>query len=338
MTTAPSPEQLPLSPLTLGRRRLASAAPVDTATERVVDVMVASARIGEDAAYLVLVDGFGPLGSTLVRGARTADALAAAFARWVVALPTDRVWRVGVSNTRFLVALAPLASAWPHIEVVTVPAAHPVMEFALGELDRLFGVRPAPVEPVETGDQVRPAPASVPTRRWVVATDGSSGNRGSKMHGGFGWMDEQGRFGCGVLRSASPLDAELTAIIKMLSATRQNRPLRVLVDSEVAIVVAKAAAARKPVCPRRNVGSGLYSRLVLLLQGRDVEFVRVKGHTGHPLNEGADRLSRHARRANDMGVDESLSASLQAQIVKEQLVQWRELRAGQRTPNVRTAG
>lgn len=309
---APVPGPSPLS--LVSRRRVLDA---EDFLDAHLDVVVAVAQVSGVVAYAVLVDGRAPALSAPAADSATCDALFAAFADVVVGLPADRTWRVGISNTRFLNAFEPLAASWPHIQVVSIPHSHPVMVVAHAEASR----RLSPYAKKETHRTGYRPP------RLVIATDGSSGNRGSQMRGGYGWVDENGRFGAGVLASGQPLDAEISAIIDVLTKTKANRRLKILVDSASAIAVAQAAAEGAAHAPRRALGQGLYGRLCVLLKGRDVAFVRVIGHDGHPLNEAADRLSRHARRANDMSVASSVVVATQAEIVAEQLAAWEAHRA-----------
>ncbi|MDG3014760.1 RNase H family protein [Speluncibacter jeojiensis] len=53
------------------------------------------------------------------------------------------------------------------------------------------------------------------------------------------------------------------------------------------------------------------------LLGRKVRFSWVRGHSGHPLNECADRLAVAARRGHEAQIDAAVQRAVAASIVAE---------------------
>jgi ribonuclease HI len=151
--------------------------------------------------------------------------------------------------------------------------------------------------------------ASLPQRdpegRPVGAFDGGADpNPGP---GGWGIVLPDGRELCGGEPQTTNNRMELTAAIHLLEETKG--PLRAIGDSHYVIAGITSwiqrwqangwlTAARKPVENR-----DLWQRLAELTEGRDIFWERVRGHTGHPLNERCDQLCaigrRQARRRAD---------------------------------------
>ncbi len=48
----------------------------------------------------------------------------------------------------------------------------------------------------------------------------------------------------------------------------------------------------------------------------------VRGHSGHPLNEGADRLALHARRSQTAGLPAGTAADIARGIAEETRMAW----------------
>jgi len=91
---------------------------------------------------------------------------------------------------------------------------------------------------------------------------------------------------------------EMMAVIKALEATDPKTPVRLVTDSQYVknginewIKGWKRngwkTAAKKPV---KN--KDLWTEIDALVEGRDIEWRWVKGHSGHPENERADELAR----------------------------------------------
>jgi ribonuclease HI len=148
-----------------------------------------------------------------------------------------------------------------------------------------------------------PAKTSGPPRfrgpRILAATDGGY----DKRHGGgtYGWITADGRHGHGMAaRTSSSLEAELYAIHQLLQSVAPRTRLHIVVDSQLAIKAIAAAADPGP-SYLPGMCQSLVSRIVA--RSRRVDFVLewVRGHAGHPLNDGADRLARLARQSAQFG-------------------------------------
>lgn len=139
--------------------------------------------------------------------------------------------------------------------------------------------------------------------RLTIATDG--GCHPNPGPGGWAWVAEDGSYGCGSFAHGTNNIGELTAIGEALLAHPQI-PLRIIYDSEYAknCVTVWApkwfatgkASGKKNIEIIRPIVKHLEQRPV----GADVIWEWVRGHTGHPLNEAADKL---ASRMVKVGAD-----------------------------------
>ena len=132
--------------------------------------------------------------------------------------------------------------------------------------------------------------------RVVVATDGSCLlNPGP---GGWAWAAEDGRCDSGGHDGTTNNLMELRAVYEVLGAHSPEVPLLIQADSMYVINiftrwlggwVAKGwqTSAKKPVLNRHAI-----EIIAERLQGRDVNWEHVKGHSGHVLNEKVDLLAR----------------------------------------------
>ncbi|QXW00768.1 ribonuclease H family protein [Rhodococcus globerulus] len=146
----------------------------------------------------------------------------------------------------------------------------------------------------------------------TVATDASKSLRRSGV--GIACVSEDGIRRQKMLPLVkSVLAGELLAIELALSSF-QNRKLRILSDSRDAI----AAVTRKPGAPLRELSgeeSVIVDRIHRLMVGRSITFSWIKGHSGHPLNETADRLAVAARRNHEAAVPASVQVAIANEIV-----------------------
>jgi ribonuclease HI len=136
------------------------------------------------------------------------------------------------------------------------------------------------------------------SERVVLATDGSClRNPGP---GGWAWATEDGRQGSGGHADTTNNLMELRAVYEALGAFPSDTPLLIQADSMYVINIftrwlsgwrAKGwkTAAKKPVLNREAI-----EMIADRLDGRDVRWEHVKGHSGHPLNELVDTLARTA--------------------------------------------
>ena len=133
----------------------------------------------------------------------------------------------------------------------------------------------------------------------VISTDGSAlGNPGPT---GWCWyINDQNWLSGGVPHGTNNL-GELTAVRQALVATAGlDRPIVLECDSKYAI----SAVTQWSYNWRRNgwvtsSGSAVANKEIIeatldLLAGRNVRFVWVRGHSGHPRNEAADVRARDA--------------------------------------------
>lgn len=145
--------------------------------------------------------------------------------------------------------------------------------------------------------------------RVVIGTDGAS--RGNPGRSGWAWVVTPGCWQAGAIPHGTNNEAELTAIVRALHAAPIQSPVTILTDSELCVnTLTKWArgwqrkgwkkADGKPVKNQELVAAAL-----TLLDAREahggkghtrIEWVR--GHSGHALNEAADRF---ATRAADRG-------------------------------------
>ena len=140
----------------------------------------------------------------------------------------------------------------------------------------------------------------------IAAADGSAlGNPGPA---GWGWYVDEDRWASGGWPKGTNNMGELTAVLDLLQATAHvDEPLHVLCDSQYVInSITKWMAGwkrkgwvKKDGKPVMNVE--IMKALDAALAGRKVTFEWVKGHSGHHLNEEADRLATAAAAAYKAG-------------------------------------
>ena len=140
----------------------------------------------------------------------------------------------------------------------------------------------------------------------IAAADGSAlGNPGPA---GWGWYVDEDRWACGGWPHGTNNMGELTAVLDLLLQTADaDDDLLVYCDSTYAI---NSITKWMPGWKRRNWRKGdgkpvqnveIMKALDAAMQGRRVRFEWVKGHTGHELNEQADRLANSASLAYSQG-------------------------------------
>jgi ribonuclease HI len=133
----------------------------------------------------------------------------------------------------------------------------------------------------------------------IAAADGSAlGNPGPA---GWAWYVDDGCWASGGWPHGTNNMGELMAVLDLLQQTAHlDEPLQVFCDSTYVInTVTKWMAGWKRRGWRKGDGKPvmnveLVKGLDAAMQGRDVDFVWVKGHAGHVLNEAADRLANAA--------------------------------------------
>ena len=133
----------------------------------------------------------------------------------------------------------------------------------------------------------------------VAAADGSAlGNPGPA---GWGWYVDDGCWAAGGWARGTNNMAELTAVLDLLQQTAHlDEDLLVFCDSTYVI---KSITTWMPGWKRRGWRKGdgkpvlnveIMQALDEAMRGRRVRFEWVKGHSGHVLNEAADRIANAA--------------------------------------------
>lgn len=149
-----------------------------------------------------------------------------------------------------------------------------------------------------------------------VATDGSYGR--FTRRSGWGWVTSTGLYDCGSFKGGDPLTAELTAIRRMLRAFDDDVPMTVTCDSTDALAAIRDA--QRSATPPNWLAVGpqrLAAEIAEAMTGRSVTLSWVRGHSGDVLNEGADRLAVHGRRAVEAELTAPVSVSIAKRIAAE---------------------
>lgn len=145
---------------------------------------------------------------------------------------------------------------------------------------------------------------SLAVSRLTAATDGSADNPGPGP-GGWAWVTSEGTWGWGNHPETTHNRMELTAVL-MLIESHPDRPL--LIQAEwLAINIFTDLLngwrkdGKRPANRRPLKNNDLIEQTDALLVGKDIKWELVKAHTGHLLNESADRLAGFARLQGKFG-------------------------------------
>ena len=145
------------------------------------------------------------------------------------------------------------------------------------------------------------------TQEIIAAADGSAlGNPGPA---GWAWYIDDDHWASGGWAHGTNNMGELKAVLDLFEATasRPEAKLRVYCDSQYVInSLTKWMPGWKKKGWKKSDGKPVLNRELLealdqALTGRDYEFIWVKGHAGHELNEKADSLANGAARAYQEG-------------------------------------
>ena len=140
------------------------------------------------------------------------------------------------------------------------------------------------------------------TQEIIAAADGSAlGNPGPA---GWAWYIDDDHWASGGWAHGTNNMGELKAVLDLFEATasRPEAKLRVYCDSQYVInSLTKWMPGWKKSDGKPVLNRDLLEALDQALTGRDYEFIWVKGHAGHELNEKADSLANGAARAYQEG-------------------------------------
>ena len=145
------------------------------------------------------------------------------------------------------------------------------------------------------------------TQEIIAAADGSAlGNPGPA---GWAWYIDDDHWASGGWAHGTNNMGELKAVLDLFEATasRPEAKLRVYCDSQYVInSLTKWMPGWKKKGWKKSDGKPVLNRdlmeaLDAALAGRNYEFIWVKGHSGHALNEKADSLANGAARAYQEG-------------------------------------
>ncbi|MGM1018249.1 MAG: ribonuclease H family protein [Actinomycetota bacterium] len=142
----------------------------------------------------------------------------------------------------------------------------------------------------------------------TAAADGSAlGNPGPN---GWAWYIDDARWAAGGSPHGTNNQGELQAVLELLRATAgTDDPLVIECDSKYVIdSITKWMPGWKRKGWRKGDGKPVLNRELMealdeAMRGRNVRFVWVKGHAGHPLNEAADERANAAAKAYQAGVE-----------------------------------
>lgn len=140
----------------------------------------------------------------------------------------------------------------------------------------------------------------------IAAADGSAlGNPGPA---GWGWYSDDDHWACGGWPNGTNNMGELMAVLDLLQQTAHlDEPLHVICDSTYVInSITKWMKGWKRKGWKKGDGKPVMNIEIMkaldaAMEGRQVTFEWVKGHSGHRLNEEADRLATTAAEAWKLG-------------------------------------
>ncbi len=145
----------------------------------------------------------------------------------------------------------------------------------------------------------------------TVGVDGSAlGNPGPA---GWAWYIDDSNWAAGGWENATNNRGELSAIIKLLEATRTTQhDLTIVADSQYAInAITKWLPGWKKRGWKKADGKPVVNKDLMIqldelmteaeAAGRNITFQWIKGHAGHPLNEAADTRANAAAKAFQTG-------------------------------------
>jgi ribonuclease HI len=293
---------------------------VPQARPRRVDLVYACPRPAESIAIAVAETAFGYRYAAVGESWSCSGAVAAPTPEVAVldAIDAVRAGHPEPDRFRFVVNLSSGSPLWRYAGQISETARdwwieradHADRSLLAAAVARVQGVCPAEPAPL-------PSPRAVDGGPVTVATDASVRQR----HAGFGWLASFGGYGLAGYRSSPKrvgsqpvLVAELRAIGAAVSALPRHH-LTVLSDSQLAIAMVNRWKRGEPAMPadypteepdREHCLHAARRRIYV--ERHRIELRWVHGHSGDPLNEGADALarlgSRYRRGDADLDDDE----------------------------------
>lgn len=146
---------------------------------------------------------------------------------------------------------------------------------------------------------------------YLIYTDGAClGNPGPGGYGAIVRRENQEREFSGGYRRTTNNRMELLAAIVALESTPTGARATLYSDSNYLVQAITLGWARgwkargwRRSTKEKALNPDLWERLLQLLDRREVTFIWVRGHAGHPENERCDRLSVAAARRPDLPAD-----------------------------------
>lgn len=157
--------------------------------------------------------------------------------------------------------------------------------------------------------------------RLTVATDASRAQRMQGSLAGVAFVGSDGAAGARTVETGTITGAELAAALFAVQHYG-TRPLHILTDSMATANAINEIVQGHEVTGkahfRRRVDRGRLTFAQRMLHGKNVTAEWVPGHSGHRLNEAADRLAVWARRTHDAGVPKGVALRTVAGILAEE--------------------
>lgn len=150
-----------------------------------------------------------------------------------------------------------------------------------------------------------------------IATDASRGRNGAA---GIAWISAEGRHASRMVDVNAIAEAEFLAIkfaIDDAMSREPNRKIVILSDSQQAL--GALSGKRSPYWATGKLLSQL-NQMRTVIRDHGIQLKWVRGHSGDPLNELADRLAVHRRRCNECQLGDEVIVDREARIVADGLV------------------
>ena len=147
-----------------------------------------------------------------------------------------------------------------------------------------------------------------------IATDASRGRNGAA---GIAWISAEGRHASRMVDVNAIAEAEFLAIkyaIDDAMSREANRKIVILSDSRKAL-----GALSGKWLPHWATGNRLsqLNQMRALIRDHGIQLKWVRGHSGDPLNELADRLAVHRRRCTDCSLPAEVIADREVRIIAD---------------------